>query len=160
MTALVSILFFGFFLGMRHATASDHVVAITTMVTRERTIGCAAWTRGELHHHLPAKREYGHRLRPFLIGTIHACAGSAAIALLVLPIIHDPLWAVGYLLIFGLGTIAGMMLITAAIALPVSFSTRFHSLHHHVATAAGLLSVAFGLFLGYEIGFVDGLFTR
>ena len=79
---------------------------------------------------------------------------------LVLPIIHDPLWAMAYLLVFGVGTIAGMMLITAAIAVPVSYSTRFRFLHRHLGTAAGFLSLGFGLFLVYQIGFVDGLFTR
>ena len=34
----VSLLFLGFFLGMRHATDADHVVAIATIVSRERTL--------------------------------------------------------------------------------------------------------------------------
>jgi high-affinity nickel-transport protein len=95
-----------------------------------------------------------------VIGTVHGLAGSAAVALLVLPIIHDPAWAMAYLLIFGVGTIAGMMLITAAIAVPVSYSTRFQFLHCHLGTAAGVLSLGFGLFLVYQIGYVDGLFVR
>jgi high-affinity nickel-transport protein len=99
-------------------------------------------------------------LRPFIVGVVHGLAGSAAVALLVLPIIRDPLWAVAYLLIFGLGTIAGMMLITAAIAVPVSYSTRFQRVHRHLGTAAGVLSLGFGSFLVYQIGFVEGLFTR
>jgi len=51
-----------------------------------------------------------------------------------------------------------MMLITAAIAVPVSYSTRFRVLHRHLGAAAGILSLGFGLFLVYQIGFVDGLF--
>jgi len=39
---------------------------------------------------------------------------SAAVALLVLTTIRVPSWAVLYLLVFGIGTVAGMMLITAA----------------------------------------------
>jgi ABC-type nickel/cobalt efflux system permease component RcnA len=99
-------------------------------------------------------------LRPVFIGIVHGLAGSAAVALLVLPLIHDPRWAMAYLLIFGVGTIAGMMLITAAIAVPVSYSTRFQTFHRHFGTAAGALSLGFGLFLAYHIGFVDGLFRR
>src|SRR5271169_4675986 len=38
MTALVAILLLGFFLGMRHATDPDHVVAVTTIVSRERSM--------------------------------------------------------------------------------------------------------------------------
>ncbi|MBA3354202.1 MAG: high-affinity nickel-transport family protein, partial [Blastocatellia bacterium] len=44
MTALLPILLLGFFLGMRHATDSDHVVAVTTIVSRQRSISGAAWT--------------------------------------------------------------------------------------------------------------------
>ena len=45
----------------------------------------------------------------------HAPAGSAAVALLVLSTIHSPVWATAYLLIFGAGTMLGMMLMTAAL---------------------------------------------
>jgi high-affinity nickel-transport protein len=103
------------------------------------------------------RSKFYQALRPLVIGTVHGLAGSAAVALLVLPIIHDPIWALAYLLIFGVGTIAGMMLITAAIAVPVSYSTRFRILHRHLGTAAGFLSLGFGLFLVYQIGFVKGL---
>ena len=55
-------------------------------------------------------------LRPFVVGVVHGLAGSAAVALLVLTAIRNVHWAVAYLLIFGVGTIAGMMLITMSIA--------------------------------------------
>ena len=44
MTTLASILLLGFFLGMRHATDSDHVVAVTTIVSRQRSVAGAAFT--------------------------------------------------------------------------------------------------------------------
>jgi len=97
-------------------------------------------------------------LRPTIIGIVHGLAGSAAIALLVLPIIRDPLWAVMYLSVFGAGTIAGMMLITTAIAVPFSYATRFEFLHRHLGAVAGVVSFSFGLFLVYQIGFVNKLF--
>ena len=37
---------FGFLLGLRHATDADHVVAITTIVSRERSFRRAAWIGG------------------------------------------------------------------------------------------------------------------
>ena len=39
---VVSFLFLGFFLGMRHATDADHVVAIATIVSRERSLAGSA----------------------------------------------------------------------------------------------------------------------
>jgi len=102
-----------------------------------------------------------HSLRPLFIGIVHGLAGSAAVALLVLTTIHNPKWGVFYLLIFGVGTIAGMMLITMALALPFSYAgTRFKWLNQGLVTGSGLLSLGFGLFISYQIGFVDGLFTR
>jgi ABC-type nickel/cobalt efflux system permease component RcnA len=99
-------------------------------------------------------------LRSFSVGLIHGLAGSAAIALLVLTAIPQPLWATLYLTIFCLGTIIGMGLVTTAIAAPFIFASRRLSwLHQGFVTSAGLLSFGFGLLLAYQIGVVDGLFS-
>jgi high-affinity nickel-transport protein len=131
------------------------------------------------HSHAPAEEHHGNSLtvpsklrgpfdrlglfqvlRPLLVGIVHGLAGSAAVALLVLSTIREPKWAVLYLLIFGAGTIAGMMLITAALALPFSFAGyKFAWLNRSIVIGSGLLSMAFGLFVCYQIGFVGGLFT-
>jgi high-affinity nickel-transport protein len=256
---LLSILLLGFFLGMRHATDSDHVVAVSTIVSRQRSIGGAALTGiywgighsltllvvggaiilfgiviperlglslefcvalmlillgalnlraamralrissgvvsaqhshehahhdGEwvhTHPHGHGLETHGHRddsvpparldrmfgrtkwyraVRPFAIGVVHGLAGSAALALLVLPVIQRPTWALAYLCVFGLGTIVGMMLITMTIAVPITYATRWSFFNRHFGTAAGLLSVGFGLVLAYQIGFVNGLFRH
>jgi hypothetical protein len=99
-------------------------------------------------------------LRPLLVGTVHGLAGSAAVALLVLSTIRDPRWAVLYLLIFGVGTVAGMMLITIALALPFSFAgNQFGWLSRGLVTVSGMLSFCFGLFVCYQLTFVNGLFS-
>lgn len=235
---------------MRHATDSDHVVAITTIVSRERSAVSAAiigalWGLGHtititivgasiiffklripprvglsmellvacmlillgvlnltgligqivkrvgsgshahiimgrlmIHRHdwngidtqpatkFIAPREWGKRLgifhvtRPIMVGLVHGLAGSAAVALLVLGTISQPRWAVGYLLVFGIGTIVGMMLITAAIALPFTYTLRhFARLNEALAMASGAISVSFGLFLVYQVAIINGLFT-
>lgn len=98
-------------------------------------------------------------LRPALIGFIHGLAGSAAVALLVLPLIRDTGSAIAYLLVFGAGTIAGMMLITAAIAVPVRYAAaRSQGWHRLLGGCAGAASCCFGAFLVYQIGFVEKLF--
>jgi hypothetical protein len=209
-----ALLLLGFFLGMRHATDADHIVAIATIVSRQRTmhgsmqIG-AAWGVGHtitvmavggaivlfgvvIPPWLGLSMELavglmlvllGVRtltgmgrgvdrswlgglplyqwLRPFAVGLVHGLAGSAAIALLVLTIIHDPILAVAYLLLFGIGTIGGMMLITLLLTAPFVFtSVNLPRFNWQLAIASGLISFAFGLFLVYDIGFADGgLFT-
>jgi uncharacterized membrane protein (DUF441 family) len=58
-----------------------------------------------------------------------------------------------------LGTVAGMMLITAAIAWPLARGgARFAGLQRGLRLASGLVSLGFGVVLAYKIGVVDGLF--
>jgi high-affinity nickel-transport protein len=99
-------------------------------------------------------------IRPLIIGLVHGLAGSAAVALLVLSTIHNPVWATFYLLIFGAGTMIGMMFMTAAMAVPLTFSgDRFKKLSQYFGMASGMVSVCFGAFLVYQLGFLGGLFT-
>jgi high-affinity nickel-transport protein len=99
-------------------------------------------------------------LRPLVIGLVHGLAGSAAVALLVLSTIHSPAWATVYLLIFGAGTMLGMMCMTAAIAVPLAYTgDRFVKLGQYLGTASGMVSLCFGSFLVYQLGFIGGLFT-
>jgi high-affinity nickel-transport protein len=245
--SLISILVLGFVLGMRHATDADHVVAVSTIVSRERRIRSAAWigalwgaghtitifavgvaiivftlvipprvglsmefsvglmlillgwinlrglgrnfrvdapstqlatttphTHSEdgSHTHAIADRSIDTMdrwfrgwtiyqwLRPLIVGLVHGLAGSAAVALLVLTTLHNPRWAMAYLFIFGVGTIAGMMVITVAMASALNYAGS-HSqwINRRLSLATGFLSVAFGLFLVYQMGFHHGLFT-
>jgi uncharacterized membrane protein (DUF441 family) len=116
-----------------------------------------AITEASEHRHSSAVWNFA---RPLAVGIVHGMAGSAAIALLVMTTIRDPFWEVIYILIFGLGTIGGMMLITACIALPFAYtSLRFSSLNRGLVYASGVLSVCFGIFVSYQTGIVGGLFT-
>ncbi len=250
----VSIVLLGFFLGMRHATDPDHVIAVATIVARQRRVGAAAligvlwgightltivavggaiivfgvvipprlgltmelsvalmlillgllnvagimrWITGILtpvhvhahrhgddvhnHAHGETSAAHGHAsedtplarldlrlgdlglyqvLRPLVVGVVHGLAGSAAVALLVLATIPDPLWGIAYLVVFGAGTIGGMMLVTAVSALPFAYTVnRFAAVNRHLVLASGVASIGFGLFLVYRTGVVDGLFT-
>jgi high-affinity nickel-transport protein len=260
MVSLLSIIALGFFLGMRHATDPDHVIAVTTIVSRQRSIRRSAligafWGLGHTltillvgaaiilfklvipprlglsmelcvalmlivlgmmnvvsflrsapgadlerggsststhshahrhgdyihshpHRHVPER--HGHRpdqtplayldrmfgrvgfynyIRPLVVGIVHGLAGSAAVALLVLTTIRSSNWAIAYLLVFGIGTIAGMMLITMSIASTLHLFAGSHRFSRGLAMASGLLSLAFGIFVAYQIGFVDGFFT-
>jgi len=96
--------------------------------------------------------------RPFAVGVVHGLAGTAALTLLVLTTLRDRLMAMLYLGVFGLGTIVGMTLLSAALAWPVSMAARRAvSFERLLTRATGLVSVALGLFLVYRIGFVEGL---
>lgn len=219
MTQLLAVAALGFFLGMRHATDPDHIVAVTTIVARQRTIRSAAltgavWALGHTftilvvggaiilfgwvipprvglsmelsvaamlvilgimnlksaanalevagQTHQPHGVSLGSSRfgKPLIVGVVHGLAGSAAIALLVLTVIGRSSWSLVYLLIFGLGTIVGMMLVTAAIGVPFAAAgDKAARLQRTLRVASGVVSLAFGLFIAYKIGIVDGLFT-
>jgi cytochrome c biogenesis protein CcdA len=255
-TSLPALCLLGFFLGMRHATDPDHVVAVATIVARYRTMSGAAvigalWGVGHtltilvvgagiillgwvipprlglslelsvglmlvalglmnlrglfsapvpepvpdtLHAHAHPHGDYVHShvhghgpethphapdqtplarldrwlgrvggyqaVRPLVVGVVHGLAGSAAVALLVLTTIPATTGAVLYLLVFGFGTVAGMMLVTAGMAWPIAVgSRRFGRLPHYLRVVSGAVSLVFGLVVAYRIGVVDGLFS-
>lgn len=233
----------GLILGMRHSTDADHVVAISTIVSRQRSIRNAAfigsiWGMGhtitifivgsliilcgvEIPPRIGLSMEFSvaimlillgvlsltgvmqkvtawftpagvarvnptqsaasrnvtiatagmyqnpirrfglyQCIRPLAIGLVHGLAGSAAVALLVLSTIHNPVWATVYLLIFGAGTMIGMMCMTAIIALPLAYAgDRFSIFSRYLGVASGMVSLCFGAFLAYKLGLVGGLFT-
>jgi high-affinity nickel permease len=261
MISFLSILAVGFFLGMRHATDPDHVIAVTTIVSNQRNsmraaligacwgvghtltifvvgagiilfslvmpvrlglsmelcvavmliilglVNVAAFLRSMpagsiqnrneetvthshphshgtfIHNHAHSHEAEVHSypsdqvpvawldrlfgkvgvyqyVRPFVVGVVHGLAGSAAVALLVLSTIRNVRWAIAYLLVFGVGTIAGMMLITMSIASAFTMVGKGREkFSHRLALASGLLSLSFGLFVAYQICFVHGLFT-
>lgn len=97
-------------------------------------------------------------IRPLVIGMVHGLAGSAAVSLLVVAAIAEPGWSALYLLLFGAGTVAGMMLVTVLIALPLAWGGGAR-LTRGLGFASGAVSLGFGIWLAYRVGVVDGLFT-
>jgi len=108
------------------------------------------------HTHAPAPSA----ARPLVVGMVHGLAGSAAVALLVLATVSDPRWALAYLFLFGLGTIVGMVIVTAMIAVPASLAvSRMKNARRWLTLASGVASLAFGIFLASELAGDDGLFS-
>ncbi len=86
-------------------------------------------------------------------------AGSAALTLLVLASIESPMAGLAYIALFGLGSVLSMGVMTILIGLPFVFSAgRLPNLNRAIQFGVGTLSIIFGGFLMYQIGFVDGLF--
>ena len=208
MISPLSVIALGFVLGLQHATDADHIAAVTTSVTQERTVRHAArlgalWGIGHsitillVGGALIAFRlvvpprvglglEFGVALmliglgfanlrprggdasapaptstrRPIIIGIVHGLAGSAAVTILALSAIRETWQAVAYLAVFGLGTIAGMMLVTALIAAPALYAANaVRRAQGGIRLAAGALSIVVGMLLARELIVDGGLFA-
>ena len=99
-------------------------------------------------------------VRPLLVGMMHGLAGSAALMLLVLSSIASPLLGLAYLAVFGLGSVGGMVVVSALMSLPLHFAReRFARAAIAVRVVSGVASVAIGLTMAYEIGAAGGIFV-
>ena len=128
---------------------------------------------GHQHYHSHSQKpdpEEGHhgetgigkpflRKKSFLIGTVHGVAGSAALTLLILASIESSIAGLIYILLFGLGSVFSMGVMTILISVPfVASANRVPRFNRAIQFAAGAFSIVFGGFLMYQIGFVEGLF--
>lgn len=92
--------------------------------------------------------------RSLLIGMVHGMAGSAALMLLVIPTIESKALGLLYIIVFGIGSIGGMMLMSFLVGLPFTLTAlRFNRLNGLLQGAAGMVSIGLGLLIVYEKGF-------
>lgn len=110
-----------------------------------------------IHLHAHDKNIHRHHLfrvgrRPFLVGLVHGVAGSAAITLAVVATIPSIALGLIYIAVFGIGSIGGMLLMSAMIGLPFALTARrFSILNGGIRLLAGLFSVLFGLWLAWGL---------
>ena len=225
---LISALTLGFTIGLLHALDPDHVVAMGTIVSRERSIrrssllgaiwglghttslalvglivlvlqftippplskgmelgvalmimllgGQLIWqsARGcvlhghththnrsihahvHIHNRTDVESHHHHRPRSgkqsFAIGIIHGLAGSAAVTLAVMTTMTSTLQGFLYIVVFGLGSIGGMLIMSTLMSVP--FSMLAHRLTTWQKPAQGLvgvLAVSFGMYFAWSV---------
>ena len=219
----------GFTVGLMHAFDPDHLVAMSTMVSRERSIRRssllgAMWGLGHTtslalvglavlalqltippslskgmefavammivalgghliwqstkefglhrhthshegpthsHVHLHSKNEptnHQHHVprshtKTFAIGIIHGLAGSAALTLAVMTTMTSTVQGLLYILVFGLGSIGGMLLMSAIMSMPFAVLGKWTSGWQRPAQGMiGMLAISFGLYFAWSIG--------
>lgn len=219
-----SLLFFGFVLGLRHATEADHLAAVSTIVSERKSLFSAALVGGlwgvghtialfvvglivillklqisesveaklesvvgvmlvilgvnavrkilssktihahthdhsghehkHLHTHADETAEASHHRfspRSVVVGMIHGLAGSGALMFIILPLIESPVVALAYIVVFGIGSIGGMMLMSFLLGLPFHLTAgRFGALNTGIRWCSGIFSIGLGMFIVYE----------
>ena len=113
------------------------------------------------HNHIHVHNRDGHdhkhylfRMgrRPFAVGMVHGFAGSAAVTLGAMTTIPSVSLGLIYIALFGLGSIGGMLLMSALIGLPFAATARkFAAVNSGIRVFAALFSIGFGLFLGWDL---------
>ena len=94
-----------------------------------------------LHAH-----EHGFRWRTLLVGLMHGMAGSAALLVLAVTQASSPAAGLGYVALFGIGSMIGMGALSAVIAVPIAVSARFLTVANHALQGAvGVVTVVVGL---------------
>lgn len=110
-----------------------------------------------VHLHAHEQHDHKHRLfrmgrKPFLVGLVHGVAGSAALTLAVLTTIPSVALGLLYITVFGIGSIGGMLLMSAMIGLPFAVTgRRFSVVNGGIRLFAGVFSVLFGLMLAWNL---------
>jgi hypothetical protein len=230
-SSIISILAFGFVLGLKHAIEADHVAAVSTIASEQRSLlgsslvgalwgightisllaaaalivlmhieisdrvslglefmvglmliilGVNALRKllrgGHLHMHVhqhggrqhvhphihdgrqpDGRSHHGLKLqrRPLIIGMIHGLAGSGALMLLVLSTIRQPVVGLFYVLIFGVGSTGGMMLMSALVGLPAKLTAqRFSRANAILRAGSGAFSIVLGSIIVCQNGLV------
>jgi cytochrome c biogenesis protein CcdA len=234
---MISVLFLGLLMGLRHALEADHIMAVATLNANNNPSSAmkhgAVWGVGHtltllaiggfflfidslvpeqvaqmlefcvgimllllgidvlrsvmkkqihIHAHEHAdgvvhvhphahSNESGHRysthdhahlrdlpLRALFIGAMHGVAGSAALILLALQTVQSPALGALYIIIFGLGSIIGMAILSTVIALPMKYSLgKLRWFHNSVRSVVGVATLSLGAYIIYDIGIIRGL---
>lgn len=206
----------GSLLGIRHALEPDHLAAVSTLLTGERSSAKAAWLgtcwglghtltlvtagamlvllradmpvfasevfelcvilmlvgfgaraiyqgawgapAGPTHSHAkPGRSEPVHlrrwtfARRPFVVGAVHGLAGSGALTALVVATLPSTLTRLGYLALFGIGSTAGMAVLSGLLGWPLARVGGHRATVRSLSLAVGCVSTLLGLFWGYPI---------
>jgi high-affinity nickel-transport protein len=211
---------FGSLLGIRHALEPDHLAAVSTLMTGERSSAKAAWLgawwglghtltlftagallvvlqaempaivaqtlevcvalllvgfgvrairqgasrapRGPTHSHKkpkavsPFQVERWTLARPLLVGAVHGLAGSGALTALVVTTLPSTATRLAYLMLFGVGSTVGMVVLSGLMGWPIARLGAHHVCVRTLSLVVGCVSTALGLFWGYP--FIEGLF--
>ncbi|MBS4178964.1 sulfite exporter TauE/SafE family protein [Lederbergia citrea] len=227
--SLLSILFLGFVLGIKHAIEPDHVIAVSTIASQSKKLSRASlagvfWGIGHTatlfivgiililmkdeiplkwelslefivgimlvylgittiisfknihrhkhdevpHHYLHSHKhsgqhEHQHKkkvsyTKSLLIGLVHGLAGSGAMVLLTMSTVKTVWEGAIYIVVFGMGTVVGMLFFTTIIGIPFALSAKKRSLNRPLAQLTGIISTVFGIYYMYTLGITEGLF--
>ena len=102
--------------------------------------------------------EHTHSHKSYLIGCIHGLAGSGSLVVLTATTLGNIESVLSFIIIFGIGSVIGMTLVSSMIGLPFAFTNKIGSANKILRYIAGTASFLIGANIVYQIGLVENLF--
>ena len=102
---------------------------------------------------------HSHGHKSYIIGCIHGLAGSGSLVVLALSTLHNLQTILSFILVFGIGSIVGMMLVSSAIGLPFSLTLYSERINKILRYSVGSISIIIGIDILYNI-VMSGNFFR
>lgn len=115
---------------------------------------------GTIHTHPhvhDGEHKHGHKL--YAIGCVHGLAGSGSLVVLVASSLSSVEMVLSFILIFGIGSVIGMAMISGLIGLPFVFTANITKINRVLRYVAGTASLLIGINIMYEIGIIENLFS-
>jgi len=101
---------------------------------------------------------HSHGHKSYIIGCIHGLAGSGSLVVLALSTLHDLQTILSFILVFGIGSIVGMMLVSSAIGLPFSLTLYSERINKILRYLVGSISIIIGIYIIYNIIMSENFF--
>jgi sulfite exporter TauE/SafE len=102
--------------------------------------------------------EHNHTHKSYIIGCIHGLAGSGSLVVLTTTTLGNIESVLSFILIFGIGSVIGMALVSSLIGLPFAFTNKIGSANKILRYVAGTASFLIGVNIVFQIGLVENLF--
>jgi hypothetical protein len=98
------------------------------------------------HARAPHSHAHGFRWRTLLVGLMHGMAGSAALLVLAVSQASSAAVGLGYVALFGIGSMIGMGALSTVIAVPITLSARWLTrLNSGLQGIVGVVTIAIGV---------------
>lgn len=96
-------------------------------------------------------KTHNHGHKSYIIGCIHGLAGSGSLVVLALSALHDLENILSFILVFGIGSILGMMLVSSAIGLPFSLTVHSERINKILRYSVASICIIIGIDILYNI---------
>lgn len=111
-----------------------------------------------LDEHKHDDPDHRHAHKSYLIGLIHGLAGSGSLVVLTATTFENIGMVLGFIVIFGVGSMIGMALVGSVMGIPLVFGNRIELIKKIFRYVAGIFSLVIGFNIMYQIGIIGYLF--